>query len=100
MNKKIITITIIIIIVLVSSVTIYKVLKVHNERLITVEEKHIIEVAKQCVNEKKCSGSEITLQTLYDLEYLERASNPVTKEFYNPESYVLIEDSSYTFIIR
>lgn len=26
-------------------------------------------------------------------------ANPVTKEYYNPESYVEIKDANYTFIV-
>ena len=99
MNKICITVTIIIIITLVIGVTTYKVVDKHNDRLMEVEEKYIIETAKKCLNEKKCSGSKITLQTLYDLEFLDMQANPVTKEYYNPESYVEIKDANYTFIV-
>ena len=99
MNKICITVTIIIIITLVIGVTTYKVVDKHNDKLMEVEEKYIIETAKKCLNEKKCSGSKITLQTLCDLEFLDMQANPVTKEYYNPESYVEIKDANYTFIV-
>lgn len=99
MNKICITVTIIIIITLVIGVTTYKVVDKHNDKLMEVEEKYIIETAEKCLNEKKCSGSKITLQTLYDLEFLDMQANPVTKEYYNPESYVEIKDANYTFIV-
>ena len=99
MNKICITVTIIIIITLVIGVTTYKVVDKHNDKLMEVEEKYIIETAKKCLNEKKCSGSKITLQTLYDLEFLDMQANTVTKEYYNPESYVEIKDANYTFIV-
>ena len=99
MNKICITVTIIIIITLVIGVTTYKVVDKHNDKLMEVEEKYIIETAKKCLNEKKCSGSKITLQTLYDLEFLDMQANPVTKEYYNPESYVEIKEANYTFIV-
>ena len=99
MNKICITVTIIIIITLVIGVTTYKVVDKHNDKLMEVEEKYIIETAKKNLNEKKCSGSKITLQTLYDLEFLDMQANPVTKEYYNPESYVEIKDANYTFIV-
>lgn len=99
MNKICITVTIIIIITLVIGVTTYKVVDKHNDKLMEVEEKYIIEIAKKCLNEKKCSGSKITLQTLYDLEFLDMQANPVTKEYYNPESYVEIKEANYTFIV-
>ena len=99
MNKICITVTIIIIITLVIGVTTYKVVDKRNDKLMEVEEKYIIETAKKCLNEKKCSGSKITLQTLYDLEFLDMQANTVTKEYYNPESYVEIKDANYTFIV-
>ena len=99
MNKICITVTIIIIITLVIGVTTYKVVDKHNDKLMEVEEKYIIETAEKCLNEKKFSGSKITLQTLYDLEFLDMQANPVTKEYYNPESYVEIKDANYTFIV-
>ena len=99
MNKICITATVIIIVSLVIGVTTYKVLDEHNDKLIKVEEKYIIETAKNCLNEKKCSGSKITLQTLYDLDYLNVEANPVTKEYYTPNSYVEINDANYTFIV-
>lgn len=99
MNKICITITICIILFLVIGFTTYKVIEKHNEKLLEVSEKFIIETTEKCLNEEKCSGNMITLQTLYDLNYLEEQANPVTKEFYNPESYVLIEESNYTFVI-
>ncbi len=99
MNKICITATVIIIVSLVIGVTTYKVLDEHNDKLIEVEEKYIIETAKTCLNEKKCSGNEITLQTLYDLDYLETEADPVTKEYYNPESYVKIDGVNEEFIV-
>ena len=99
MNKICITITIIIILSLIIGVTTYKVLDEHNAKLTLVEEKYIIETAKKCLNEKKCSGSKVTLQTLYNLEYLEMQANPVTKKYYSPESYVEVNEANYTFIV-
>lgn len=52
MNKICITVTIIIIITLVIGVTTYKVVDKHNDKLMEVEEKYIIETAKKCLNEK------------------------------------------------
>ena len=90
MNKICITVTIIIIITLVIGVTTYKVVDKHNDKLMEVEEKYIIETAKKCLNEKKCSGSKITLQTLYDLEFLE-ISNYVLEHDLNVEKKKLKE---------
>ena len=99
MNKIFITFTIIFISALIIGVTTYKVLDEHNSKLTEVEEKYIIETAKKCLNKKKCNGTKVTLQTLYDLNYLDFQANPVTKEYYNPDSYVKLEDAIYTFVI-
>ncbi len=99
MNKVFISITVILILALVIGVTTYKVLDKHNDKLREVENKYIIETAKKCLNEKKCSGSTVTLQTLYDLDYLTNQADPVTKEYYNPESYVEVKEANYTFIV-
>lgn len=99
MNKIWVTITILVIVGLIMGVTIYKVLDEHNAKLLLVKEKYIIETAEYCLNEGKCEGDKITLQMLYDLDYLDKQANPVTKEYYNSESYVEIKDTNYTFVI-
>lgn len=99
MNKWVISITVILFLGLVIGVTSYKVIKIHNDKVLLVESKYIIETAKKCLNEKVCNGDIITLKTLYDYGYLETQVNEVTKEYYNEESYVLVKDSEYQFII-
>ena len=100
MNKFFITLTIIIVLLSVIGFSAYKIINKHNEKILLVEKKYIIERAKSCLNEKKCSGNTITLKELYDLNYLELQVNEVTKEYYNEESYVIKkEDNSYEFII-
>ena len=99
MNKIWITSTVIIIVVLIVGFTTYKVLDEHNEKLTEVEEKYLIETTKKCLNEKKCSGDKITLQTLYDLNYMDFQADPVTKEYYNPESYITVDGTNYSFVI-
>ena len=98
MNKIWITSTVIIIVVLIVGFTTYKVLDEHNEKLTEVEEKYLIETTKKCLNEKKCSGDKITLQTLYDLNYMDFQADPVTKEYYNPESYITVDGTNYSFV--
>ena len=96
-NKAFITITIFIIIVAVLGLTVYKVVNNHNDKLLLVKSEYIIEKAKSCLNEKKCTGTKVTLKTLYDLGYLEAQVNPVTKEYYSEDAYVLKEDTEYNF---
>ena len=96
-NKAFITITIFIIIVAVLGLTVYKVVNNHNDKLLLVKSEYIIEIAKSCLNEKKCTGTKVTLKTLYDLGYIETQVNPVTKEYYSEDAYVLKEDTEYNF---
>lgn len=96
-NKIFITLTLFIIVVAVLGLTIYKVVDDHNEKLLHVKSEYIIGKAKNCLNEKKCTGTKVTLKTLYDLGYLDAQVNPVTKEYYSESSYVLKEDTDYNF---
>ena len=97
MNKWIITITLVIVIGLISGVTTYKVVTTYQSNLIKVEEKYLIEQAKACINEKKCTENKITLKTLYDFEYIDKEVNPVTKEYYSLDSYIEYKDGTYSF---
>ena len=96
-NKTFIMLTLFIIVVSVLGLTTYKVVSDHNEKLLLVKSEYIIEKAKNCLNEKKCTGTKVTLKNLYDLGYLEVQVNPVTKKYYSEDAYVLKEDTNYTF---
>lgn len=87
-------------IVLVSLVlgTIYKAYKTHNDRLLLVAQKKIIESAITCVNEDKCSDEKITIGTLISEGYLTETINPLTKIYYSHDSYVIKESNEYHFI--
>lgn len=98
MNKWIISATIIIIFGLVIGVTSFKVVDNHNDKLLLVEEKYIIEAAKKCKIEKECNNDTITLKELYNLKYLEKQVNPVTKEYYSEDAYVTLKNNEYVFI--
>lgn len=98
MNKFIISGTIVIVFGLIIGVTSFKVVKDHQEKLILVEEKYIIEQAKNCINEKKCTDEKVTLKTLYDLDYLKKQVNPVTKEYYSEDAYVTCKNNEYIFV--
>ena len=98
MNKWIISTTIIIIFGLVIGVTSFKVVNKHNDKLLLGEEKYIIEKAKKCKMEKKCNNDNITLKELYDLKYLEKQVNPVSKEYYSLDAYVTLRNNEYVFI--
>ncbi len=96
-NKVIINITIVAIILIILIPTVYNIIKKHNDRLIMVTEKRIEEAAKDCYLKDICKDNKITLKVLYDNKYLEKESNPITKEYYNEESYVLVKNGTYTF---
>lgn len=96
-NKVIINITIVAIILIILIPTVYNIIKKHNDRLIKVTEKRIEEAAKDCYLKDICKDTKITLKVLYDNKYLEKESNPITKEYYNEESYVLVKNNTYIF---
>lgn len=102
MNTNKITVigTIIVIILLISIPTIYKVVKNYQNNLYVVVEQKIINSAKKCYYEEKCKENKITLKELYELKYLDKVSNPITKEYYNEESYVKIDDNKFEFIVK
>ena len=96
-NKVIINITIVAIILIILIPTVYNIIKKHNDRLIKVTEKRIEEAAKDCYLKNICKDNKITLKVLYDNNYLEKESNPITKEYYNENSYVLVKNNTYIF---
>ena len=101
MNTNKITIigSIIIIILLISIPTGYKVIKRHNDNLKKVVLDKIIDSAKKCYYEEVCKTDEITLKELYENKYLDKVSNPITKEYYNELSYVKRTDNTFKFIV-
>ena len=94
-NKIIINTTIISIVIIVLIPTLYTIIKRHNDRLIEVSTKRITEAAKKCYEDEKCKNEKITLKELYDNKYLKKESNPITKEYYNEESFVTKKDNNY-----
>jgi len=98
-NKIIIIGTIIAILIILGIPTIYKVIKNHQDNLYQVVEEKIINSAKKCYYEEKCVESKILLKQLYELKYLEKVSNPISKEYYNEKSYVKIKDNTFKFVV-
>ena len=97
-NKIIVICSLIVILLIVSVPTGYKVIKNHHESLYKVVEEKIIDASKKCYYEENCLDEEITLKKLYDLGYIEKVSNPVTKEYYNENSFVLKKNNKFEFI--
>ncbi len=101
MNTNKITIigTVIVIILLIFIPTIYEVHKNYQNNLYKVVEEKIIEAAKRCYLDNVCTDEETNLDFLYEHQYLEMVSNPVTKEYYNKLSYVRKDGNKYTFYV-
>ncbi len=88
---------IIIIAVLIIPSTIY-VINDHNDKLIIVRDKKVIEAANDCKNEKKCTNQTVTLKELYDLKYLDNIYDPITRELINEESYVDFNSNEFKIV--
>lgn len=100
-TNKVITISSVVIIILLIAVpTIYKVYTKYQKDLYDTVEKKIIEATKKCYYANECVEEKITLQFLYDHNYLEKVSDPVTKEYYNTESYIEIKDNTFKFYVK
>ena len=100
MNKKIISVSIIIVVLLITIFTTYKVIKNHHNNLYKVVNDKIIESAKRCYYDEVCIEDKVTLEFLYQKEYLkDKLSDPVTKEYYNELSYVQKNNDSYEFFV-
>ena len=97
--RKIILVTLIIIVTMIWSLTTFKVLINHHSKLHLVTDKRITEAAFKCVNEHNCDNYPVTLKQLYDNKYLTNEINPVTKEYYNENSYVTIKEDKLTFVV-
>ena len=91
--------SIIIIILIIAIPTTYKVIKNHNQNLYKVVEDKIVEKAKKCYYDKKCLEDKITLKELYKNKYLDKVSDPISKEYYNENSYVEIKNNKYKFVV-
>ena len=96
--KKISFLLIIASLFLISAFTAYKVVTQHNHNIMLVSEKRIVEAAKRCLNEDNCEGNKITLAMLYTQKYLEQEINPLTKEIYNENSYVLVDENKFIIV--
>ena len=68
--------------------TTYKVIKDHHTKLKSVVEKEIIDSAKKCWNSGQCKKDEISLKELYELKYLDKQIDPITKKVYDETSKI------------
>lgn len=99
MNKKVIILTIFIILGMIFFPTVYKINKTHQDDLNLVVEKEFTYQALKCYKEKKCLDKTITLKNLYDYNYLnEKLTNPTTKKYYKETSSYNIETKKINLI--
>ena len=100
-NKLFINILVIGIFLIIGIPTIYKVVQHHKNAVYEVNEKLIIEKAKECYYKKECTENKVTLKELYDKKYItDTIVDPKSKEEYNELSYVLIEKEKSTFYLK
>ena len=97
LNKFFISLAIVLVCGVIIGMTAYKVITEHNKKVLIVETKYIISQAKKCYYDDICTNDKITLQELYDKNYLERQVNSVTKEYYDSESYVMKNGNDFEF---
>lgn len=91
-KKHLVCITILSVLLIITIPTVYKVINNHRTKLYAVVEKEIIEAAENCWNNGDCIEDEITLKKLYDLKYLEKQSDPITKKIYEEDSTIKRND--------
>ncbi len=91
-NKKIISLSLFIIIGMIIVTTIYKIYNEHNNNRILVVEKEFAYYAKACYNDDKCKNKIVYLKDLYENNYLEeKLTNPLNKKYYKEDSYINLE---------
>jgi len=91
MNKKVITLTIFVILGIIIVPTIYKIYDNHQKQLIIVVQKEFYYQAKKCYNASLCE-KKVSLKDLYEHKYFQdKLTNPITKKYYEEDSYVNLE---------
>lgn len=100
-NKIIIIFTMISLIIIIAIPTIYAVINNHNNKLLEVSNKKIVEAAKECYLRDLCSKNRITLKELYETEFLkDKEADPITKIYYNEASYVDVKNNFEFIVIK
>lgn len=98
-NKKVIFLTLFIILGMIAVPTIYKIYKNHNDNLVRVVEQEFLFQAKKCFYEDNCS-KKIYLSDLYKKKYLEdKLFNPINKKYYRDDSYINLDTNEIKLIL-
>ena len=90
--KQIRLIIVILFLTIMLIVTFYKVIKNREERLYSVLYGRIEYAYRSCYLKKECSDS-ITLNDLYEKEYLKTQYDPITKEMLDPNIKITYKDN-------
>lgn len=97
-NKKVITLTIFVILGMIVVPTIYKIYQNHQNNLELVVKKEFLYQAKLCFKEDKCQDM-VYLKDLYENNYMkEKLTNPINKKYYSEESYVKVKTDEVKLI--
>ncbi|MBD9114887.1 hypothetical protein EGP95_03785 [bacterium] len=86
-NFLIFSITIAICIIIVVTFTTISLTKEHDDKLMYALNTKIEYAFKRCRLENRCSN-DITLEMLYENEYIEELVNPITKEVIDPKTKI------------
>jgi len=92
MVKKLSSVIIIVLFLIITIMTIYKMNKRHEDKLYSVLYSEIKYAANRCYLEKKCENN-IILSELYEKEYLKVQYDPITKEELNNNIKIEIKDN-------
>ena len=91
MNKKIVILTIFIIMGMIIVPTVYKIFDQNGKDKIKVVEQEFLYQAKKCYNKGECNKI-IYLKDLYEKEYItDKLISPITKKYYEDNSYIKID---------
>lgn len=92
-SKIIIYLTLIVIILIIIVPTLIDVKEEENEHKMLVINNEIKYAATKCFREDKCLTDSIYLKDLYELDYLEKIINPITKEYINENTIITKVDN-------
>lgn len=96
MVKKISSIVVILLSIVLIASTIYKINKQHENKLYYVLNSRIEYASNRCYLEKKCDST-FTLKDLYDNKYLETEYDPITKEELDSSLEIKIRKNKVVF---
>lgn len=98
-NKLIISLTILASLLMIALPTILKIYERHEERLLLVSEKKIIESAENCFRTSSCQNHQTTIKELKEKGFLEEnIVNPKTKTYYDDNTTLIEEHFSVSFL--